>query len=76
MNKKLWALWFVAALGLFGVWEFISIYDGNEDTYTLTSAIINYVHPSIFWGVLAIFGTWFIYHFVKYYRKVPKWRGR
>lgn len=68
MNKKKWLYWFLGFLGLFGIWEYIAITDGNEDTYTLTTAVITYVPQWLFWTALTPFLLWLVHHFYTYYR--------
>ena len=71
INKKTWLIWFIVLVTSFGFFEYISIVDGNEDTYTLTSAVINYVPQWLFWTAIIPFLLWFIHHFYTYYKKLP-----
>lgn len=72
MNKKLWLGWFTLCLSIFGAWEYYAITDGNEDTYTLTTAVITYVPEWIFWLFLLPSVSWLIYHFYTYYKNYKK----
>lgn len=72
MNKKIWLLWFLGALGVFGIYEAIAIFDNNEETIALTTAIVNNVNPYWFFGILALFLIWFIHHMIYWYRRFGK----
>lgn len=72
MNKRLWLYWFVLALSAFGIMEYVSIVDGNEDTYTLTTTVISYIPEWLFWGIVAPFLLWFVHHFYTYYKKYKR----
>lgn len=67
MNKKYWANLGVITFLAFIVPEIYSIFDGNEDTYTLTTAIITYINPWIALPVIIGGCSWIMWHFVTYY---------
>ena len=75
MNKKLWTGFVGMVVVIFLALELWSMFDGDEETQTLTATIIYNVPPDIFFIVIGAFGLWVIYHFIKYYAKNEGWKN-
>ncbi len=73
-NKNVWYSFIGLVVSGFFFIELKSIFDTNPNTITLTSTIINNISPNIFFPVIGALFLWVIYHFIKYYPKVSKWK--
>lgn len=67
MNKKLWSFYLLGVLGVFGVFEGISMLDGDPSTITLTSFLVNTIPMNWFFAIFGALAVWAFAHFIKSY---------